>query len=101
MSSMSRIQFGFNSLEAPVHIKHTEDLSKHLFWASIAHDVENHLIMRRKCSTFFLSQNCILPYHEFYKINIAVIVGIVNPEHVLLHFVCIISLRQSLNKTYD
>ena len=80
------------TLKEPVHVKDTEDLSKHVFRTSITHDVENHLIVRKY--TFSLPKLC--PDHEFYKINIAVIVGIVHPEHVFLHFVRIISLRQSL-----
>ena len=38
------------------------------------------------------------PYHEFYKINVAVIVCIIDPKHVFLHLVCIIPLWQSLEK---
>ena len=83
---------------SPIHVKHTEDLSKHLFGASIAHDVENHLNIRKYP---VLSLPRWYPHHEFYKINIAVIVGIVHPEHVFLHFVCIIPLRQSLKKIHE
>ena len=79
----------------PVDVKHTEDLSKHLFRASITHNVENHLNIRKYP---LLSLPRWYTYHEFYKINIAVIVGIVHSEHVFLHFVSIIPLWQSLKK---
>ena len=43
-------------------------------------------------------QKCV--HHELYEVNIAVVVGVVNPEHVFLHLVSIVSLRQSLKDWY-
>ena len=43
-------------------------------------------------------QKCV--HHELYEVDIAVVVGVVNPEHVFLHLVSIVSLRQSLKDWY-
>ena len=39
-------------------------------------------------------QKCV--HHELHEVDIAVVVGVVHPEHVFLHLVSIISLGQSL-----
>merc|ERR1719167_132019 len=64
MSFISRLSSLCDGTVA-VDIKDSEDLAEHLFGGAVRHDVEHH--------------------HELREVNVAVIIGVVDPKDVFLH----------------